>query len=199
MIRPLAIIILVALAAGGCRRDPGRDVKPMAAAPASAIANGSEIIAPENVSKSQAAVIGQRVANTEITITYSRPVARGRTLFGGIVPYDAVWDPGADQATAIAMTRDITVDGHSLAAGKYSIWTIPRAAGAWTMIFSKAAAVYHTPYPGEAQDALRFDVQPKAGPHTETLTFDFPIVEGKNAELQLRWGTVVVPLSIVVP
>jgi len=198
MNRSLATIVLVALAASGCRRDPGRDVKPMAATPAQTLANASETIALENVSKSQAAVIGQRIANTEITITYSRPVARGRTLFGGIVAYDTVWNPGADQATAIATTRDISVNGHPLAAGKYSIWVIPRA-GAWTTIFSKAADVYHTPYPGEAQDALRFDVQPTSGPHTETLTFDFPKVEGKDAELQLRWGTVVVPLSIVVP
>jgi hypothetical protein len=198
MIRPLAALMLVALTAVGCRRDPGRDVKAMTATPAGTVANASEIIAPENVSKSQPAVVGQRIANTDITITYSRPVARGRTLFGGIVPYDEVWNPGADQATAITTTRDITVNTHRLAAGKYSIWMIPRA-GAWTTIFSKAADVYHTPYPGEAQDVLRFDVPPRVGAHTETLTFDFPTVEGKDAELQLRWGTVVVPLAIVVP
>jgi hypothetical protein len=198
MIRWLAILVLLALAATGCRRDPGRDVKPMTASAAGAIANSGEIIAPENVSKSQPAVIGQRIANTEITITYSRPVARGRTLFGGIVPYDQAWNPGADQATAIAISRDITVNAHRVAAGKYSLWMIPRT-GDWTLIFSKAADAYHTPYPGEAQDALRFDVQPRTGPQTETLTFDFPKVEGKDAELQFHWGTVVVPLAIVVP
>jgi hypothetical protein len=198
MIRPSAILVLVTLVVGGCRADPGREVKPMTATPQGTITNASETIALENVSKSQAAVIGQRIANTEITITYSRPVARGRTLFGGIVPYDAVWNPGADQATALSTTRDITVDGHALAAGKYSIWMIPRA-GTWTTIFSNAADVYHTPYPGEARDALRFDVQPQAGTHAETLTFDFPIVEGKHAQMQLRWGTVLVPFSIVVP
>jgi len=198
MIRTLATTMLVLLAATGCRRDPGRDVKPMTSTPAGAVAHGSETIALENVSKSQAAVVGQRIANTEITITYSRPVARGRTLFGGIVPYDQAWDPGADQATAMTTTRGLTVNGHRLAAGKYTLWVIPRT-GAWTMIFSKAADAYHTPYPGEAQDALRFEIQLRTGPHTETLTFDFPIVEGKDAELQFRWGTVVVPLSIVVP
>src|SRR4051794_19374920 len=114
MIRPLATLVLVALAFGGCRRDPGRDVTPMVAAPAGTITNTTEIIAIESVSKSQAAVVGQRIANTDITITYSRPVARGRTLFGGIVPYGEVWDPGADQATALATTRDIKIDGHRL-------------------------------------------------------------------------------------
>ena len=65
-----------------------------------------------------------------------------------------------------------------------------------TIIFSKAADVYHEPYPGEQQDLLRFDVQPQKGTHTEVLTFDFARVEGKDAELQFRWGDVVVPLAV---
>ena len=185
----------------GCQRDPGRDVKAMAdplksgdaATPAA-----SEIIPLEKVSKSQAAAVSQRIANTEITLTYSRPVARGRKLFGELVPYDKVWDPGADQATAMSVTRPIQVNNHPLPAGKYSLWAIPRA-DSWTFIFSKAAEVYHEPYPGEAQDALRFDVRPEAGPHMEALTYYFPIVEGKEAVLRLHWGEVIVPLAIRVP
>jgi hypothetical protein len=75
---------------------------------------------------------------------------------------------------------------------------IPRP-DVWTVIFSKAGDTYHTPYPGESQDALRFDVMPRTGPHTETLTFDFPLVEGKDAQLQFRWGTVTIPLRVTVP
>jgi hypothetical protein len=184
-----------------CQRDPGRDVKPMPdplrpgalASPAS-----TEIIPLDKVSKSQAAAVSQRISNTEITLTYSRPVARGRELFGGIVPYDQVWNPGADQATAIAFTRDVEIDGQRLQAGKYSLWTIPRPER-WTVIFSKAANVYHTPYPGEDQDQLRVDVRSEPGAHMETLLFYFPIVEGKDAVLRLHWGEVMVPLSIRVP
>jgi hypothetical protein len=195
---PVAVLLLTLVA---CQRDPGRDVKPMAdpmrSAPASTAA-ASEIIPLEKVSKSQAAAVSQRIANTEITITYSRPVARGRELFGKLVPFDQVWNPGADQATAISLTRDVDVNDRPLAAGKYSLWAIPRA-DRWTLIFSKAADVYHTPYPGEAQDAMRLDVQPETGPHMEVLTFYFPIVEGKDAVLRLHWGEAVVPLSIRVP
>jgi len=183
-----------------CQRDPGRDVKPMAdplrSVPASTAP--SEMIPREKVSKSQAAAVSQRIANTEITITYSRPVARGRELFGKLVPYDEVWNPGADQATAIALTRDVQVNGRPLARGKYSLWTIPRPDN-WTLIFSKAADVYHTAYPGETQDAMRLDLQPEAGPHMEVLTFYFPTVEGKDGVLRLHWGEVMVPLSIRVP
>ena len=88
-----------------CERDPGRDVKPMAdpLRSATAASSSTEIIPLEKVSKSQAAAVSQRVANTEITVTYSRPVARGRALFGALVPYDQVWNPGADQATGKLM------------------------------------------------------------------------------------------------
>jgi hypothetical protein len=194
-----AVALSVLLTA--CQRDPGRDVRPMSdplktdVTPAVA---STEIIPLEEVRKSQAAAVSQRVANTEITVTYSRPVARGRALFGALVPYDQVWNPGADQATAIAFTRDVRVNDHPLPGGKYSLWAIPRA-DTWTIILSKAADVYHTPYPGEAQDALRFDIAPEKGSHMEALTFYFPIVEGKDASLRLHWGEVMVPLSIRVP
>jgi hypothetical protein len=161
-------------------------------------AASTEVIPLEEVRKSQAAAVSQRVANTEITVTYSRPVARGRALFGALVPYEQVWNPGADQATAISFTRDVQIDGQPLPAGKYSLWAIPRAE-TWTTIFSRAADVYHTPYPGEAQDALRLDVAPETGMHMEALTFYFPVVDGKDAVLRLHWGEVMVPLSIRVP
>ncbi|MEX2271933.1 MAG: DUF2911 domain-containing protein [Vicinamibacterales bacterium] len=199
MIRQFSVTLAAAiLILPACRRDPGRDVKPLADPLRTAEAPPAaphEIIPIEKVRKSQAAAVSQRIANTEITITYSRPVARGRELFGTLVPYEQVWNPGADQATAITVTRDVHVNDQVLAAGKYSVWAIPRA-GVWTVIFSSAADVYHTPYPGESHDAIRLDVRPEAGPHMEALMFDFPIVEGKDATLRLHWGEVIVPLSI---
>ena len=191
-----ALVLLAVF--GGCRRNPDRDVAPVAAVPANVTDISEEVIPLDQVSKSQAAAIGQRIATTEITLTYSRPVARGRQLFGALVPYDAVWTPGADKATAISISRNIDVNGHSLPKGSYSVWTIPRP-DEWTIIFSKAANAYHTEYPGEAQDALRLEVAAQKGPHVETLTFAFPIVEGKDAALELQWGEVRVPLSIRVP
>jgi len=149
----------------------------------------------DKVLKSQAAVVSQQVANTEITVKYSRPVARGRDLFGALVPYGDVWHPGANQATNITTTRDVQIQGKPLAAGKYGIWAIPRPE-TWTIIFSKAADVWHQPYPGEAQDALRVESRAERGTHMETLSFYFPVVDGKDAVLRLHWGDVIVPLSI---
>lgn len=194
------VLVVAASMAAGCGRDPGREVVPLSD-PLGASASkpaATEILPLDKVPKSQAAAVSQRIANTEVTITYSRPVARGRALFGELVPYGKVWNPGADQATAVAVTRDVHVDGQPLSAGKYSLWAIP-AADMWTVIFSKVGNVYHTDYPGEAQDALRIAVQPERGPHMEVLTFYFPDVEGKDAVLRLHWGETMVPLSLRVP
>jgi hypothetical protein len=192
---------VVALLVGflvACRADPAPEVRPVTAVPANVTDISEEVIPLDQVSKSQAGAIGQRVATTEIMLTYSRPVARGRPLFGALVPYGQIWTPGADQATAVTFTRDVRINDHPLAKGAYSIWTIPRM-DTWTVIFNTNAKAYHDHYPGEAQEALRLDVRPEPGPHVETLTFSFPIVEGKDAVLRLEWGEVRVPLSIRVP
>ena len=162
------------------------------------VSDSAETIALENVKASQSGSVWQEVANTSITVTYDRPVARGRELFGGIVPFAEVWNPGANDATAISFSRDVSINGHSLSAGKYSLWAIPDP-NRWTLIFSNEADVYHTPYPGEEHDALRFMVSPHFGEHMETMAFYFASVEKKETELRLHWGDTYLPLNIIVP
>jgi len=152
---------------------------------------------PPRIRPSQHGSVSQHIADTVITIDYNRPVARGRELFGKLVPYGQVWCPCADDATTIELSTSIKVDGHELAAGKYSVWTEPRA-DKWTVIFNKNAGAWHNRYP-VGQDVLRFDVTPRSGPHMEALAFYFPAVDGKKAELVLHWGTVIVPISLEVP
>ena len=72
-----------------------------------------------------------------------------------------MWHPGADSATTISFSRDVSIAGHDLAAGRYTLWTIPaEPPQPWTVIFSRALGVWHTPYPGEASDVLRVTVSP---------------------------------------
>ena len=149
------------------------------------------------VRPSQRGSVMQRIADTTITLDYSRPVARGRELFGTLVPWGRVWCPGADDATTIDVSTPVKIDGKDLAAGKYSVWAEPHAER-WTVMINRNHAVWHTRYP-EGQDALRLEVTPRAGPHMETLAFYFPVVDGRKAELVLHWGTVIVPLAIEVP
>ena len=199
--RVLAAVVLFSLLTG-CRAEKAGDPAvpaPAAAASAPAADDTDAIMKLEDVPKSQRASLSQRVANTEITVTYSRPVARGRELFGALVPYDKEWTPGADRATWIKVTRDVTVNGASLPAGSYSIWAIPRAA-AWTMLFHKDWNRFHLPYPGDEGVALRVDgIKAERGQHMETLAWYFPVVEGKDTVLRLHWGEMIVPLAVHVP
>src|ERR1043166_7200479 len=81
---------------------------------------------------SQRGSVTQSVAFTTISVAYGRPVARGRVLFGQLVPWDSIWHPGADSATRISFDHDLLVEGHPLKAGEYSLWLIPRRQGKWT-------------------------------------------------------------------
>ena len=192
---------LVVFTFAGCGGGDTGAAAPAAAASGAAEAAQTadgEIIPLDDVKASQSGSVWQEVANTAITVTYDRPVARGRELFGGIVPFGEIWNPGANDATAIELSRDVSINGNALAAGKYSLWAIPDP-NRWTMIFSREADVYHTPYPGEEHDALRLMVSPRLGEHVETLAFYFAAVEKKDAELRLHWGDTYVPLSITVP
>lgn len=143
---------------------------------------------------SQGATVTQDIADARVSLTYDRPVARGRQLFGALVPWGRVWMPGANWATTVELTRDVRVDGQPLQAGKYSLWTIPGETE-WVVIFSRRARAFHTRYP-DGEDALRVNVRPTTGGHMEALAFYFPVVGPDSAILNLHWGTTIVPLNI---
>jgi hypothetical protein len=144
--------------------------------------------------RSQLGTVTQMVAGTRVEIEYRRPVARGRALFGALVPWGHVWTPSADSAARITLSGPVEVNGSPLAAGSYGVWAIPDSS-AWTVVFSTEASVFHLRYP-EGKDALRVRAVPTRGEHVETLAFVFPVVDADSAVLQLRWGTTVVPLTL---
>ncbi|QJR35819.1 DUF2911 domain-containing protein [Gemmatimonas groenlandica] len=148
---------------------------------------------------SQRGSVSQRVAFTDISIAYGRPTARGRALFGALVPWDSIWHPGADLATQITVSRDITLEGTPVAKGTYTVWLIPRATGAWTFILNRKKNIQHTPYPGAAYDALRLEVMPDQASSVESLTYQFPMVLRDEATLRLQWGTTGVAMKIKAP
>src|SRR5260221_8478968 len=154
---------------------------------------------PPAIKPSQHGTVTQQVAETTITVEYDRPVARGRDLFGALVPYDHGWCPGPNDCTTLTVSTGIIIEGHPLAAGTYTLWAKPGATK-WTMIVNRAYATFHPRYQTVAdQDLLTMEVTPRSGTHMETLAFYFPVVNAKHAELVFHWGTVVVPLAIDVP
>jgi len=148
---------------------------------------------------SQRGTVTQNVAFTEISVAYGRPVARGRELFGKLVPWDAIWHPGADSATRIRFNHDVLLEGKPLSAGEYSLWLIPRESAPWTVIVSRAAHVFHLPYPGTRNDVLRFDVTPEQVSPMESFAIYFPMVLRDEAVMRLHWGTTAVPIRIKAP
>src|SRR3954470_7695914 len=150
--------------------------------------------AQEPMRKSQLGIVTQYVAGTKIEITYRRPVARGRALFGALVPYGKVWTPSADSAARISTSGPLEINGSTLPAGTYSIWATPDSAS-WTLAFNSNAVLFHLNVP-RSGEVLRVNARPTTGEHVESLQFSFPMIDADSARLELRWGTTVVPLSI---
>lgn len=147
--------------------------------------------------RSQRAEIMQTVGGTEVRARYVRPVARGRELFGALVPYGQVWTPSADSALRISFSTDVQIDGQPLGAGRYSVWVIPDTAR-WTVIFNRSADAFHLRH-RESDDVLRIAAKVDSLPHVETLTIAFPVVDGNAATMQMHWGTTSVSLRIETP
>lgn len=145
--------------------------------------------------KSQRATVTQNVGPAKIEILYWRPVARGRELFGALVPWARVWTPSADSAALISTSTDLTIAGSRLPAGTYAIWMIPER-DSWSVIFSSAQPVFHLKLPGSGDEVLRVNVKPASAEHMETLGFYFPMVDGDSAVLNMHWGRTVIPMTI---
>jgi hypothetical protein len=154
-------------------------------------------VSAQRIPASQHGSVTQRVGATDIAISYNRPVARGRRLFGELVRWGHIWHPGADSATTITFSRNVTIAGQDIAAGRYTLWTIPEEPPKpWTVILSRGVDVWHTQYPGETLDALRITVATEQGAHMEVLAYYFPFVAPDSAVLRLHWGTTIVPITI---
>ena len=148
---------------------------------------------------SQRGSVVQSVALTNVAVSYGRPAARGRVLFGKLVPWDSVWHPGADSATRITFDHDVLIEDRPLEAGAYSMWLVPRERLPWTFILSRAAHVFHKPYPGPAQDVLRMDVLPDSLSYIDTMAIYFPTVLRDSAVMRIHWGTTGVSVRLKAP
>ncbi|MEO8215817.1 MAG: DUF2911 domain-containing protein [Acidobacteriota bacterium] len=147
---------------------------------------------------SQKATVSQRIGVTDVTITYSRPGVKGRTIWGALVPYDQPWRTGANEATTIAFTDGVKINGNALAAGEYALFTIP-GKGDWTLIFNKVSDQWGAFSYDAAKDALRVNVKPQAADASEELvTFAFPRVAEDSADVTLSWEKIVIPFTITV-
>jgi hypothetical protein len=139
---------------------------------------------------SERGTVSQTVDGTTITIDYSRPQVRGRDdLFGGEIPWGKLWTPGANWATTIAVDHDITINGHELATGTYSVWFEVQQ-DEWTVILDPEPKRFHLMGPPKSDDQVRFALRPGTGPNVEVMTWSFPAVRPTGATLQMAWADV---------
>ena len=102
----------------------------------------------------------------DITINYSQPAVKGRQVWGDLVPFDAVWRTGANEATWIEVSEDVTIEGETLKAGKYGLFTIP-GEDEWTVIFNETWDQWGAYEYDSSKDVLRVTVSPEMVDDTE--------------------------------
>ena len=152
----------------------------------------------EEVRISPKALVEQTVGFTEVTIEYGRPGVKGRTIWGGLVPHNAVWRAGANEATKITFSTDVKIDGKKLKAGSYSFFAIP-GQKTWTLIFNKVANQWGAFEYNDVEDALRIEVTPMQNDcWQEWLAFTITKSSDKKAVVMLEWEKLKVPFNVEV-
>jgi hypothetical protein len=124
--------------------------------------------------------------NASITIDYSSPRAKGRKVFGGLVPYGEVWRLGANEATTFVTSSDVTVGGTKVPAGSYTLFAVPNADG-WKLVISKKTGEWGTAYPGPSNDLARIDMKVSSlSSPMENFTISFDKA-GSGCTLNMAW------------
>lgn len=157
--------------------------------------------ASAQVRASEFATISQTVDGTVITVEYSRPRIRGRSQVYGsdkVIPWGEVWTPGANWATTFQVSKDVTVNGHPLPKGKYSVW-MKVEQREWTVVFDTTARLFHTQHPVVDSTRIHFPVSPETSRGPDVLTWSFPEVSSTGTTLRMAWADRAVSLEIVVP
>ena len=145
---------------------------------------------------SQAAEVKQRIALTDITINYHRPLVNGRKIWGGVVPYGKVWRAGANENTIIEFSDPVSIEGKPLAKGTYGLHMIPNP-DSWTVIFSKTNTGWGSYSYKQDEDALRVNVKPKPlAESKESLEFDFEDLKPDSTAVTLKWEKLGVPFTV---
>lgn len=155
-------------------------------------------------SPSPAASVSQVVGFTKISIDYSSPGVKGRTIFGDLQKYGETWRAGANGQTIIEFSTGVSVGGKNLPAGKYSIFITPAATGEWTIhLNKKAESVYAYMKDGKideaavaADDAASVKASPKMGENTERLTYTISADNNKVATVTMAWEKVKVSFQV---
>ena len=144
---------------------------------------------------SPTSTVKQRVGLTDIEISYSRPSAKGRPVFGGLVPYNEVWRTGANGRTTISFSTDVKLNNKEIPAGKYALFTIPGDQN-WIIILNKNTSGNALVYDA-SNEVARFDAPSvQIGENIETFSIMINNIRDDSARIDLLWEHTVVPIRL---
>lgn len=163
----------------------------------------SQFVAQAQIKTPQASprsVVNQMVGLTEVELNYSRPGAKGRPVFGNLVPFGKLWRTGANENTTISFSDDVIIDGKTLKKGKYALYTVPRIES-WDIIFYTSTDNWGLPEQfNEANVALKTTVKEEAlSKPIESLTIAISNLETNSGTLEISWENSFVALKFEVP
>jgi len=142
--------------------------------------------------------VNATLAGKKITVSYGRPFMKGRAIFGGLVPWGAVWRTGADEATTFTTEADVVIGGLKVPKGEYSLFTIPTEKQ-WTLVLNKTAKQWGAFKYDAAQDLGRVPMTvAAANKPVEQFTIEM-VPTGKQVTLKLSWDKTVASVVIAQP
>lgn len=146
------------------------------------------------------ATVFQTVGLTDVEIVYSRPAARGRAVFGNLVPFGKVWRTGANENTTISFSEDVLIDGKTLPKGKYALYTVPKIES-WEVIFYSTTNNWGNPEVwNEGNVVLRTTVKEEAlAKPVESFTIGINNIDANFAYLDMAWENSSVSMKFEVP
>ncbi len=146
---------------------------------------------------SPAATVTQTIGLTDLTVAYCRPGVKGRVIWGDLVPYDTPWRTGANEATRFTTTDPIQFGGKELAAGTYSLFTIP-GKDEWIVVINSEKDLWGAYEYKPEKDVMRVTVKPTVVEPQEWMEFTFEDLTANSANLVLRWEKLRVAVPVVV-
>ncbi len=158
---------------------------------------GAQVKSPQASPK---ATLDQMVGLTEVVIDYSRPSAKGRNVFGDLVPFGKLWRTGANANTTISFSEDVIIGGATLKKGKYSLYTTPRSE-AWEVVFYSDTDNWGNPEKwDETKVALKTTVKPeKLNRNVESFTIGINNLDNNFGHLEISWEKTIVAIKFEVP
>jgi len=132
-----------------------------------------------------------KIDDASVSVNYGSPSVKGRKIWGKLVPFGKVWRTGANEATRFTTSKDLLVEGQTLAAGTYGLFTIP-GEKTWTVIFNKVSRQWGAFEYSDKEDALRVTVAPNK---SDTLTERLNFAIEKN-QLVMRWENIALPVKV---